>query len=112
MSTKIIAIALAALVGSATLAAADVNYFAIERVQDASSRLDLGTIRAAADGVVEVYDFRGGSLGELLGTVPVFAGANGDVYVNFGTAPMGNVMALLTIDGETVASQRFELNQR
>jgi len=112
MSTKIIAIALSALVGSATLAAADVNYFSVERVQDTSSRLDLGTIRAASDGVVEVYDYRGGSLGELLGTVPVYAGANGDVQVNVGTAPLGNVVALLTIDGETVATQRFELNQR
>ena len=112
MSTKFIALALAALVGSATLAAADVNYFSVEKTQDTSSRLDLGTIRAAADGVVEVYDFQGGSQGALLGTVPVYAGANGDVQVNVGTAPLGNVVALLNIDGETVATQRFQLNRR
>jgi len=109
MSIKMIALAAATVAATATAASAD-NYFAFGDRLENSSTLELGTIRAAADGVVEIYDGRFGDLGALLGTEEVMAGANSDVRVNVGHGPDADVIAVLKVDGQIVAQQEYEVN--
>ena len=109
MSIKTIALAVATVAATATAASAD-NYFGFEDRLDNSSTLELSTVRAAADGVVEIYDGRFGDLGALLGTEEVMAGANSDVRVNVGHGPDADVIAVLKIGGEIVAQQQYEIN--
>ena len=109
MSIKTIALAVATVAATATAASAD-NYFAFGDRLENSSTLELGTVRAAADGVVEIYDGRFGDLGALLGTEEVMAGANSDVRVNVGHGPDADVIAVLKVDGQIVAQQEYEVN--
>ena len=109
MSLKMIALAAATVAATASAASAD-NYFAFGDRLDNSSTLELGTVRAAADGVVEIYDGRFGDLGALLGTEEVMAGANSDVRVNVGHGPDADVIAVLKVDGQIVAQQEYEVN--
>ncbi|SHH05047.1 hypothetical protein SAMN05444003_1836 [Cognatiyoonia sediminum] len=109
MSIKMIALAAATVAATTTAASAD-NYFAFGDRLENSSTLELGTIRAAADGVVEIYDGRFGDLGALLGTEEVMAGANSDVRVNVGHGPDADVIAVLKVDGQIVAQQEYEVN--
>ncbi len=106
--TKLIALAAAALVGSATFAAAD-SSFAYQRNLDSSSILDLGTVTADAAGTVEVYDFRGGELGALLGSQTVAAGANSNVRINVNDSPNFDVVAILKIDGRDAAVREYQI---
>ena len=109
MSIKMIALAAATVAATASAASAD-NYFAFGDRLENSSTLELGTVRAAADGVVEIYDGRFGDLGALLGTEDVMAGANKDVRVNVGHGPDADVIAVLKVDGQIVAQQEYEVN--
>ncbi len=104
-----LAIALAAVVGSATLASADVSYFGLTKTLPETSTIDLGTVRAADAGTVEIYDYRLGTQGALLGTETVNAGANSNVRIDLGLAPAGDVLAVLKVDGQVVATQRYDV---
>lgn len=106
MTFKTFALAAAsvATIATATLAAADTSYFEFQRELDRSSVLELGTVRSEGAGVVEIYSFHGDRIGNLLGTEAVTAGANADVRVNIGTPATTDVIALLKVDGQTVAS--------
>jgi len=108
---QILALSAAALAGTASLAAASSNYFSFKEVADAASTIDLGTVRAEADGIVEIYELRGGERGALLGTAPVMAGANGDVRVNLGTPPLFDVVAVLSVNGIEVAENVIDINR-
>ena len=109
MSIKSIALAAATVAATASAASAD-NYFGFKGVLDAGSALELGLVRAEGDGIVEVYDYRLGEPGALLGTEMVNAGANSDVRVKVGIAPRNDVIALLKVDGEVVAEHRYFIN--
>ena len=108
MSIKSLALAAAAVATTATAASAD-SFFGFKGVVDAESALEIGLVRAESDGIVEIYDYRLGELGALLGTETVNAGANSDVRVGVGVAPIGDVIALLKVDGEVVAQQRYDI---
>ncbi len=108
MSFKMITLAAATVAATATAASAD-NYFAFGETLENSSTLELGTVRAAADGVVEIRTFNGGVPGALLGTEDVMAGANSDVRVNIGHRHNLDVVAQLVIDGQVVASKDYDL---
>lgn len=108
MSIKSIALVAATLAATASFASAN-SYFELGENLDSSSVLDLGLVRAESAGVVEIYDFSRGEIGELLGTETVNAGANADVRVNVGTGPQQDVIALLKIDGETVAQRDYNI---
>mgnify|MGYP001828077506 FL=1 len=110
MSIKSIALVAAAVVATSTAVSAD-NYFEFGERLDSSSTLDLGLIRADSAGVVEIYDFSKGEIGRLLGTEAVNAGANADVRVNVGTPPSQDVIALLKVNGETVAERDFDIDR-
>jgi hypothetical protein len=108
MSIKKIALIAATIAGTASIASAD-SYFQLNERLEASSILDLGIVRSEAAGVVEVYDFSGGQIGALLGTEAVNMGANADVRVNAPLRNAENVIALLKVDGQTVAERTYDI---
>lgn len=108
MSIKSIALVVATVAVTATGASAE-NYFGLGQNLDQSSVLDLGLVRADAAGVVEVYDFNGGKQGKLLGSEPVFGGANTDVRVNVGGNPQADVIAVLKVNGSAVAEKDYDI---
>ena len=106
--SRIIALSLAAAALTASAAAAD-GYidFTSER-QDRGSVVALNTVTTDAGGVVEIYDFQGGEIGDLLGSKNVMAGANSNVRVNIGAPSQTDAIALLKVDGEVVATQEID----
>lgn len=109
MSIKSIALIAATLVATAGVASAD-NSFGFGDRLDASSTVDLGTVRATGPGIVEIYDHHDGSLGRLLGTETVNAGANFDVRVNVGARNDRDVIAVLKVDGQVVATRDYDID--
>ncbi|MEM8536759.1 MAG: hypothetical protein AAGF56_02745 [Pseudomonadota bacterium] len=110
MSIKTIALAAATVAATASFASAD-SYFEFNENLDSAATLDLGLVRAEGAGVVEIYDFHKGEIGALLGSEMVNAGANTDVQVNVGIRPTQDVIALLKVDGETVAQRDFDIDR-
>ena len=110
MSIKSIALVAATIAATSTAATAD-SYFQFGERLESSSTLDLGLVRADSAGVVEIYDFSKGEVGQLLGTEMVNAGANTDVRVNVGIRPTQDVIALLKIDGEIVAERDYDIDR-
>ena len=108
MSIKSLTLAVAAAAMTAGAASAD-SYFSFGETLDDSATAEIGTVLTKADGVVEIYNFAGGEIGALLGSEPVFAGANQDVRVQIGAGYRKDVIALLKIDGETVATQAYDI---
>lgn len=104
-------VTLAAIVATAGTAASANSYFEFGETLKQSSTLDLGLIRAEADGVVEIYDNSRGELGALLGTKAVRGGANSDVRVNVGVRPSQDVIAVLKIDGAIVAEREYDIKR-
>ena len=110
MSVKTLIAASALMASTATIASANYNYFSLVTDLDADTSLELGIVRAASDGVVEIYDYRGGEQGDLIGTTEVFAGANDDVSVDVLTPPQSDVLAVLKVGGEVVDMQVIDIN--
>jgi hypothetical protein len=109
MKTAII-IALAATLGSATLASADVSYFGIDSLHDDTARVNLGTVRSATDGVIELYDYNNAEIGKLLGTTSVSAGANSHVAVIAPGRLINDVYAVLkSNDGTVLADKEIDV---
>ena len=106
MKKTLIALTLAAT-AAASMASAGVNTFELGNQLDSATYADLGMVRAEADGVVEISDMNG----NLLGATPVAAGVTGNVRVEFGTNIQQKVLAELKINGETVASQIYNVNR-
>jgi hypothetical protein len=111
MSNKLFALATAALIGTSSVAAANIDYFSLNPTASAGSSIDMGVVRASGDGVVEVYELRGGELGALLGSQPVTAGANSNVSVSVGIPPRSDVMAVLRVNGEIVATNQIRITR-
>lgn len=109
MSIKTLALAAATVAATASVANAD-TYFSFGESLDRSSTLELGLIRAESNGVLEIYDERAGGLGQLLGTEELRAGANSDVRINLGTAPLSDVIAVIRVDGQIVETKEYEVN--
>ena len=106
----------ALLVGSALVfasgAQADNNTFGFGERLDRKSTLDLGLVRAEADGIVEIYDYNRSEQGRLLGTTRVRGGANYDVRVNVRTRPINDVLAVLKVGGRVVATKGYDIDRR
>ena len=100
--------AVAALV--AATGAAMASGLPLEPVQRADTHLELGTVTSDGPGTVEVYSYRLGQQGALLGSTPVKAGANTNVDVNLTAHPLEPVLVVLTDDTGTQDSTviRFE----
>lgn len=110
MSIKSIALVAATIAATASVASAD-SYFQFGERLESSSVLDLGLVRSDGAGVVEIYDFSKGEVGQLLGTETVNAGANTDVKVNVGIRPTQDVIALLRVDGQIVAEHDYDIDR-
>lgn len=102
--TKLLPLLAAALVATAGAASAS-NTFGLSNVQSSDTLIELGTVVASGNGVVEVYDYHAGQEGRLLGSDAVHAGANSDVKVSLATSYTNNVLAVLKVDGQPVAQQ-------
>ena len=85
------------------------SYFTCMNPLPKEALLELGTITSDGAGVVEVYDYHLGEKGDLLGTVDVNPGANSDVKMNIGMPPLGDVLAVLTVDGQVVATNVYDV---
>lgn len=107
MKKTLIALTLAATAIAGAASANGINTFELGNQLDRPTYADLGMVRAAADGVVEISDMNG----NLLGATPVTAGVNGNVRVEFGTSAHHKVLAELKIGGQTVASQIYNVNR-
>ena len=112
MFMKSAAIALVATLGTASIASADQSFFSIHDSMDSSSNLELGLVRSAADGVVEVYANNGGQQGRLLGSSPIHAGANLNVKVDLGTRVNTDIVAVLKSGGEVLAVEEIDIVTR
>lgn len=88
-------------------AAQDESFFSCVEPWEGGSMIHLGLIRSEGDGVVEVYDYQGGQMGEKLGETTVQEGANQDVRVNARQDVSHSIMAQLVVDGEVVASHVY-----
>lgn len=110
MSIKLIALAAVTAAITATSAAAE-SYISFGETLDNSSVLELGTVKAEANGVVEIYNYAGGEVGALLGAEPVSAGANSNVRVQIGSHYLNDVIAVLKIDGQIVDSQDYDIDR-
>ncbi|WP_368185116.1 hypothetical protein [Aestuariibius sp. HNIBRBA575] len=109
MTKFAIAIALTATIAGASSALAN-SYFTLDANQDSGSTLDLGIVVSEVPGTVEIYDFRLGVQGKLLGTEDVHAGANRDTRVDLGSEPFGDVIAVLKSDsGQILATTDVDI---
>ena len=106
--TKIISLALAAAAISASAAAADSFIPFTAETQERDSVIELGTVTSEGNGVVEIYSFNTGEIGDLLGSEMLSNGANANVRVNLGKAPVTDVIAQLKVDGVVVDSQEID----
>lgn len=85
------------------------SYFSFADDLERSSTLELGQVVAAGNGTISIYDYNRGTQGVLLGTQDVRAGANYDVHVNVGKRPINDVIAVLTVNGQVVATQDYDI---
>jgi len=107
---KTLSIAAVAIAASATLASAGTDQLSnFIGEQDRSSQVELGTVSASGNGVVEIYSFHKGELGALLGSEAVMAGANLDVDVDI-ARPGTDAVAVLKVNGEIVDTQEIDFN--
>ena len=107
---KTLTLAAAAIAASASFASADVSYISnFVAEQDRSSQVELGTVRAAGNGVVEIYSFHKGKVGALLGSEEVVAGVNTNVDVDI-ARPGTDAIAILKVNGEVVDTQEIDFN--
>jgi hypothetical protein len=107
---KTATLAFAAIAASAAIASADTNNisnFVME--QDRGGQVELGTVTATGDGVVEVYTFHKGVAGALIGSEMVKAGANLDVDVNIRRQGV-DAIAFLKVGGQVVDTQEIDFN--
>ena len=104
-----LAIGLVAAMTLGSAAFADESYFTCMNPLPKDASLELGGITSEGDGIVEVYDYRLGEQGDLLGTVEVNQGANTDVRLNIGMPPLGDMLAVLKVNGEIVATNVYDV---
>jgi len=110
MTLKTLTLATIASATFATGSLAD-SYFSYADALDRTSTLELGQVRSEGAGTVAIYDFHRGRQGALLGTQNVRAGANYDVHVTVGQRPINDVIAVLTVNGQVVASQEYDIDR-
>ncbi len=107
MSIKTLITAAAAV--AITAGAASANTFGFQESVEDRNNIELALVTAAADGVVEIYNLKAGEQGALLGATMVNAGANDDVRINIGNGFKTDVLAVLKVDGQVVASEEFDV---
>jgi hypothetical protein len=106
-------IALATLIAATgTTAFAASSNISADETQDFFNSVDLDFVRSAGNGTVAIYDYSNGEQGKLLGEHKIHAGANQDVNVRLSPGALDDVVAVLTVDGQSVAFQEIENDER
>ncbi len=107
MSIKTLITAAAAV--AITAGAASANTFGFQESVEDRNNIELALVTASGDGVVEIYNVKAGQQAELLGMQSVNAGANDDVRINIGNSFKTDVLAVLKVDGQIVATEEFDV---
>ncbi len=107
MSIKTFALAAAAVAITATAASA--NSFGFQESVEDRNSINVELVKAEGAGTLSIYNLQGGERGALLGATMVSAGANGDVRVNVGNTYKTDVLAVLSVNGQEVASEAFDV---
>ena len=81
--------------------------FTLSDVQRRDGSVEFGTISTDSDALIEVYSFRNGVKGPLLGWEALLAGANSDTKVPLVSTPWTTALTVVLVDGEVVASPRL-----
>ncbi|MFG5384939.1 hypothetical protein [Yoonia sp. R2-816] len=108
MSIKSTILASAAAATVATFGVAD-TYFETGRTLESDDTLELGLITTDNAAILEIYDYHTGQQGRLLGQQNLHVGANTDVRVDTGLPTRKDVIAIVTIDGQVVATKQFDI---
>ncbi len=109
MSIKTFALAAAAV--AITASAASANTFGFQESVEDRNSIELNLVNTQSAGVVEIYNLKGGERGALLGATSVAAGANDDVRINIGNGYKTDVLAVLSINGQEVAAEAFDVER-
>jgi hypothetical protein len=91
------------------IAGRDGSSFALSRVQANDMVVELFAVTARREGLVTIYDYNAGMQGLLLGSEAVTQGSNQELRIALSQRPANNVLAVMTIQGLTVAEQEVEL---
>ena len=108
MTIKTFIFAAAATVLTATAGSAT-TYFEHGRSLNEGDILELGLITADNAGVVELYNYHTGQVGKFVGARRLNAGANPNVRVRTGLPQRRDVIALVKVNGQVVASKVFDV---
>lgn len=109
MNIKTTTIALVASLGLTGPLYAE-NFFGCGNYLDAGQKLEIGLIATEGDGVLEIYDYRLGKQGEMLGSTELHMGANPDVTVQLSLPARSDVLAVLMVGGEFVTAKHFHVH--
>ena len=104
----LIPLAVAAIVGSATIASAE-NSFSLAETQPRSTMVHFNLVNTDAPGVVNIYDYHGHAVGSLLGSKSLKAGVNSDLRIRINPPASDDALAVLMVNGTDVASQVVKL---
>lgn len=87
------------------------GHFTYGNYLEPGSVLDFGVISTDEPATLEVYELIAGEMRDMLGSVPLNAGANADVRVNVGMTPRNDVLALIKAeDGHVLDAQHFHVH--
>lgn len=91
-----IAVTTAFIGGTATAQSA----FGVQEATMGDQTLTINLVVADDAGTVAIYEYSGGTLGEMIGTAPVNAGANADVEIALDRSPSGPRVVALLFEGD------------
>ena len=103
----LIPLAVAATVGTATIASAE-NSFSLAETQPRSTMVHFDIVNTDAPGVVNIYDYHGHAVGDLLGFKSLKAGVNSDLRIRINPPASNDALAVLMVNGTDVARQIVE----
>ena len=104
-------LALAIFAASATSAPAmtgENSFQSLARIHQQTSIVDVGIVRSESNGMVEIYTRASDGTMILLGTEPVHAGANRAVRVQVDRPVRRDLIAVLRVNGQVLATHRFD----
>ncbi|ARO14006.1 hypothetical protein BVG79_00654 [Ketogulonicigenium robustum] len=101
---------LAAVVGTASIAAQPGGFFQTADKIEPGKGLTFDVVNASSPATLEVYTSNGGELGQLVSSQEVGAGATADIRLISTKVPASDLIAQLKINGDVVDSKLIELN--
>ena len=104
-SITLAAVVIAASASIASAGASNISNF-VEQ-QDSNGLVEMGTVTAEGNGIVEIYSFHKGVQGNLLGSETVKTGANANVRVPLLQQNL-DAIAVLTVNGQVVDTQELD----